>query len=407
MVMFHSEERTVEDVMALKQEIKNELVRRAVEQGGGSADQYVIRETVAGDKDGSPADFVDLDIVTPVASNCQYWGLDETDQGTAGDLTAWLTSQTVDDNTWMSFFGFFDNAPRSRAPITDVFINSPMNDLSRLSFTRGGGTTGVWEVEQVYCYNSSGVTGFNDEPVFFDQNQTPQIKTCTNYEGTAVDKPFGLRNYLVERRGTINPVDHMGKSVGGSLGGIEPVQELSRAKVEAIKTMVRSNLVAMAVKDRVISSEEEAIIMEPLVGGEAATDDTDMYFEDTYVAGHQMYAVDDDELTADTLSNVIDTSANYKKLADNVYMGIYGVADNSAFPTMNALRFKISDSVLDFWHVQHGYAYPQMNMMTDRPLYFSQNDPLKIEINCRVKSDYFPVIKALFLISKDNRLGGA
>ena len=124
-----------------------------------------------------------------------------------------------------------------------------------------------------------------------------------------------------------------------------------------------------------------------------------------------MWAVDASDLTQYALSNIIDAGANYNKLADNVYVGIYGLTDNTNFPNLNAVRFKRSSSVLDFWHVQHMYAYRYVAGVTERPVYFNQNDSLKIEIRLGLATanvtDYFPVFKTMILMNKANRIGGA
>jgi len=408
MVLHPKSELTLEDIEVIKTFTKNQLIQRAVSQSGGTAADYVIREIVPGDKGGSPADFVDLDMAHPVASNCQYWGLDAADQ-TADTLDNWLESQTIDDGKWLGFTGMFDLCPQpsASASATSVHVSHPpMNTISRILFKRGGSPIAYWDTQAVYAQEEA-VVGFTDEPPFFDQNITPQIQTVVNE--ASLDKPLGLRGYMVERTGTINPVDHMGKPVSGAIGGFEPVQEVPLSKIASIKATVRAGLTEMAMRDSVISSPDDALIMEALVGDPDATGDTDIYMtnETAWDAGNMMYAVDASDLTALALTNIIDASSNYNKLADNVYVGIYGVTDNSAFPKMSSVRFKRSSSVLDFWHVQHMYAYRYPAGITERPIYFNQNDSLKIEINVRTAVDYFPVFKTMILMNKANRIGGA
>jgi len=405
MVLHPANELTLEDIEHVKMFVKSQLINRAVTQGGGTVADYVIREIVPGDKGGSPADFVDIDMVNPVETNCQYWGLDAADQ-TADTLDNWLESQTVDDGKWLGFTGMFDTCPQAKVT-ADGVGGAPMNTISRIQFKRGGSPIAIWDTQAVYAQQNA-VVGFTDEPPFFDQNVTPMIQTVVNE--ASIDKALGLRGYMVERTGTINPVDNMGRPVSGVLGGFEPIQEVPQAKIAAIKANVRAGLIEMALRDSVIQTPEEALVMEVLVGDPTATDDVDVYLDNAtaWDAGHMMWAIDSTALTTLALSNIIDVSSSYNKLEDNIYVGIYGLTDNTNFPKLNAVQFKRSSTVLDFWHVQHMYAYQNPAGITERPIFFNQNDSLKIEIRVGdTVQDYFPVFKSMILMNKSNRIGGA
>jgi len=406
------------DLDYMKKYAKAKALERAVTQGKGDPSEYVVREIVPGDKGGSPADFCDLDMANPVATNCQYWGLDAADQ-TSDTYTNWLASQTIDDGKWMVFTGYFDLCPQMKIP-ADGVGGAPLNTHSRIQFLRGGSPISVWGTQAVYSQQEA-VVGFSDELVFFDQNITPQIKNVVN-EAT-IDKPIGLRGYLVEKRGTINPVDHFKKQIsyeetimiGGKpypvpLGGFEPIQEVSIEKVTAIKERVRSGLIAMAMRDGAIDSPDEALIMEILVGDPSATEDVDLYLSDAnaYDAGHMMWAIDAAELTTLALSNIQDESSGYNKVADNTYLGFYGLTDNTNIPKLNAVEFMNSSTVLDFWHVQHIYAYRNPAGISERPIFYDQNEKIVIKIRVSdTAQDYFPVFKGMVCINKANRIGGA
>jgi len=405
MVLHPANELTLEDIEHVKMFVKSQLIQRAVTQGGGTVADYVVREMVPGDKGGSPADFVDLDMANPTVNNIQYWQLGAGDQ-TADTLTNWLESQTIDDGKWLGFTGMFDLCPQAKVT-ADGVGGAPMNTISRIQFKRGGSPISYWDTQAIYAQQDA-VVGFTDEPPFFDQNVTPQIQTVVN-EAT-IDKPLGLRGYMVERTGTINPVDNMGRPVSGILGGFEPIQEIPLAKIAAIKANVRAGLTEMALRDSVIQSPDEALVMEALVGADDASGDVDMYMTNAnvYDVGHMMYAIDSADLTTLALTNIIDAGSGFNKLEDNVYVGIYGITDNTNFPKLNAVQFKRSSSVIDFWHVQHMYAYPNPAGITERPIFFNQNDSLKVEIRVSdVVQDYFPVFKTMVLMNKSNRIGGA
>lgn len=410
------------DVNSLKKYAKAVALHRAVTQGKGDPSEYIVREIVPGDT-GSPADFCDLDMVNPVAANCQYWTLAAGDQ-TTDTYDNWLESQTVADGQWMVFTGYFDLCPQMNV-IADAVGGAPLNTHSRVQFLRGGSPISVWETQQLYAQQDA-VVGFTDEPVFFDQNITPQIKNVVN-EAT-ISKPIGLRGYLVEKRGTINPVDQFKKqlsyeetimvdlgdgmgpiSLPVPLGGFEPRQEMALDQISAIKERTRDGLISMALRDGAIGSPDEALVMEVLVGDPSVTEDVDLYLSDAtaYDAGNMMWAIDSAELVTLALHNIQDESSGYNKVADNTYLGFYGLTDNTNVPKMNAVEFMNSSTVLDFWHVQHMYAYQYPAGYSERPVFYDQNDKIILKIRVSdTAQDIFPVFKGMVCINKANRIGG-
>ena len=396
---------------------------RATTQGKGAPGDYIVREIVPGDKTNAN-DFCDLDMKNPVESGAQYWGLDASDQ-TSDTATDWLESQTIADGQWLVFTGMFDLCPVANAP-ADGVGGAPNNTVSRVIFKRGGSPILIWETELAYAQGDA-VVAFGDELALFDQNIVPQIQTIVN-EAT-IDKPFGLRGYLVEKRGTINPLDHLDKPVvptetmmidpDGSgarplpvpPGGFEPIQETPLSKIAAIKEKCRNGLLAMAMRDGAISSPDDALIMEMLVGSPSASSDTDLYLTDAnteYDAGIMMYALDASEQTTLQLKRLTDATADYNAIPDLTYAAVFGMADNTNIPKLNAVRFKVSDTVLDFWHVQHMYAYKHPSGITERPIFYGQNKKAVIEVRCGdTAQDIFPVFRTMILMNKANRIGGA
>ena len=121
-----------------------------------------------------------------------------------------------------------------------------------------------------------------------------------------------------------------------------------------------------------------------------------------------MWAIDAAELTTLALSNIQDESSGYNKVADNTYLGFYGLTDNTNIPKLNAVEFMNSSTVLDFWHVQHIYAYRYPAGISERPIFYDQNEKIVIKIRVSdTAQDYFPVFKGMVCINKANRIGGA
>ena len=398
---------------------------------GSSPSDYIVREIVPGDKTNA-VDFCDLDMKTPVEANCQYWGLDAADQ-TTNTASDWLESQTIDSGKWMVFTGMFDQCPVANVP-ADGVGGAPLNTVSRVTFKRGGSPILIWGTQLAYAQGDA-VVAFGSELAMFEQNITPQIQTIVN-EAT-IDKPFGLRGYLIEKRGTINPLDHFDKQIVPNeamtidpgdgmgarplpipLGGFEPIQETPLAKIAAIKQRCIDGLVAMAVRDNAIDAPSvpgtvpnDALIMEVLVGSPTASSDNDVYLTNAnteYAAGIMMYALDASEQTTLQLSRITDATADYNAIPKLTYAAIFGMADNTNIPKLNAVRFKVSDTVLDFWHVQHMYAYKNPSGITERPIFYGQNKKAVIEVRCGdTEQDIFPVFRTMILMNKSNRIGGA
>lgn len=393
-------------------------------KGGGLPEEYIVREIVPGDKTNAH-DFCDLDFETPVEANSQYWGLDASDQ-VANTATDWLESQTIADGQWMVFTGMFDLCPVANVP-ADGVGGAPLNTLSRIDFKRGGSPILKWDTQSVYAQGGA-VVGFGDELAIFEHNVTPQIQTTVN-EAT-IDKPVGLRGYLIEKRGTINPLDHFDKAITPNemmvidpgdgrgarplpvpLGGFEPVQETPLEKIAAIKQKCVNGLMEMALRDGAINTPDEALIMETLVGSPDASSDTDVYLTNAnseYNTGIMMYALDSSEQTTLQLSRLTDATADYNAIPDLTYAAIFGMTDNTNIPKLNAVRFKVSDTVLDFWHVQHMYAYKNPAGITERPIFYGQSKKATIEVRCGdTAQDIFPVFRTMILMNKSNRIGGA
>lgn len=384
------QELTLNDINRIKNTTKGMLLNKAMNANPGTKpNDWMLREIAAGG--GTPTDFKDVAFATPAAAGDEHWAISTTDQGTINDLTNWLASaSTVADNTWIGVMGGFDMAPHGVPPLTDLYLNGPSANLTNMQFKRGNSVLDYWQLEQAYMYPE--VSWFSDRPVIWEQNESIQWLTGSSNVGAI--KAVGLRGYTCERNGM-----HVSPEVGGLVGGLDPIQELSAEEITGIKNQVINELTRRAIRDNVVRNKSELCFRDLQAGDSSATDHVDIYIEEaqTAAAGNEAWQIDDDELTAGDLSNIIDTTAGYNQIKDKTYVGFYGWADKNAITgDISAIQFGKGGAAIDWWQVEHCYAYHDaVGGMTKRPVYYDQNDIIKLYLNAKVKSDKFVVFRGI------------
>ena len=385
--MIHpKQELTLNDINRIKQTTKGMLLNKAMNANPGTKpNDWILREIAAGG--GTPTDFKDVAFATPAAAGDEHWQISTTDQGTANDLTNWLASgTTVADNTWIGVFGGFDMAPHSIPAITDIFTNAPSASLNNMQFKRGNSVLDYWQLEQAYMYPE--VSWFSDRPVIWEQNESIQWKTGSGYVGAI--KSVGLRGYVCERNGMrISP------EIGGLIGGLDPIQELSTDEITGVKNQVINELTRRAIRDNIVKNKHELCFRDVQIGDTAASDHVDIYTKTTQLAGLEGWAIDDDDLTAGDLSQFVSGTTNYNAIKDKTYVGFYGWADKNMFGDIAAIQFGKGGANIDWWQVEHCYAYKNPGGITKRPIYYDQNDLIKLYINPKTKTDKFVVLRGI------------
>lgn len=355
---------------------------------GGNPNDWVLREIVGGDRVNA-TDWTDLDFANPTTSGSEHWEISTTDQGTAGDLTNWLTTGTqISTKQHLAILGMFDNNPLSTPPITDVFKNTISGSLNRMKFLRSGICLDYWDVHPVYAYQN--VVGISDKITLYKEDDYVQIKTCSHHVGNV--QYVGLRGYTLEPYGThIKPTDWNGMPVGGILGGIDPVQELLPEQIEMNDAQAIADLMRLALKEKIGKTPEDICIRRILTGDSGATDEVDIYQKDSQLAGQESWAQDDDEITAGDLSNIMDTAAAYKKVPSKKCLVFTGFTDRSAISALTAIQFEDGSGPKDFWGVEHCYSYGNdvVKGVTKRHVFYKQDDTIKISMNFRTKMDHF------------------
>jgi len=124
---------------------------------------------------------------------------------------------------------------------------------------------------------------------------------------------------------------------------------------------------------------DQIVIREVVVGDESnAADFVDLDVKTAVVSGQQYWAQDANDLTDNTLSSVL---ASGEKVPDNKYIAFYGFVDLTANPDLVAIRFKRGSDTLDFWYVEHCYAYPdKKGGMIYGAILYDEKDPIDIEM---------------------------
>ena len=124
---------------------------------------------------------------------------------------------------------------------------------------------------------------------------------------------------------------------------------------------------------------DQIVIREVVVGDESnAADFVDLDVKTAVVSGQQYWAQDANDLTDNTLSSIL---ASGEKVPDNKYISFYGFIDLTANPDLVAIRFKRGSDTLDFWYVEHCYAYPdKKGGMIYGAILYDEKDPIDIEM---------------------------
>jgi len=124
---------------------------------------------------------------------------------------------------------------------------------------------------------------------------------------------------------------------------------------------------------------DQIVIREVVVGDESnAADFVDLDVKTAVVSGQQYWAQDANDLTDNTLSSIL---ASGEKVPDNKYIAFYGFVDLTANPDLVAIRFKRGSDTLDFWYVEHCYAYPdKKGGMIYGAILYDEKDPIDIEM---------------------------
>jgi len=124
---------------------------------------------------------------------------------------------------------------------------------------------------------------------------------------------------------------------------------------------------------------DQIVIREVVVGDESnAADFVDLDVKTAVVSGQQYWAQDANDLTDNTLSSIL---ASGEKVPDNKYIAFYGFIDLTANPDLVAIRFKRGSDTLDFWYVEHCYAYPdKKGGMIYGAILYDEKDPIDIEM---------------------------
>lgn len=387
------QELSLQQIQAIKDATKQKLLQTAMAQYRGSGPQdWIFRELVLGDS--TVTDFYDLDYKTAATAGIPQCVIDAGDL-TADDLSSILAAtEKIPDETYIGIYGCFDLAVEA-GELTGAADTPPsIGSAVSLEFIRGGSVLDFWQIEKLYAYPD--VVGMTDRPVIYEKTEKIDIKAC--FTEDTEDKSFGLRAYLCERRGeTIAPFYNPGCPLSG---GIDPVQELTIEQINRVKQTVENQLFQMVAEAGLVSNalqaREEYVIRELVAGDSSdATDFVDLDQSATaQTTGQQNWAQDSTVFTAGDLINVI---ASGQTVPDQKFIGIYGMFDKSANPKTIGLDFSDGAGRKDFWQPEHIYAYHGSAPMgiTQRPIFFSQNTPIKVGVNVKTAIDQFVGLRAL------------
>jgi len=183
----------------LQATVANELITRAVQQTNVPADQWLVRPMVMDRTVNSiqPLSSNDLtaDGVLYLASDNAGWFFDAS--AVTAAFTSVLTDNTVPDNKFYGFFGGFENPIQVDAQDA---LTGPV--IAAWALTKGASTEAVWFTQEATKPYAENWGFWSTQPVYYDQNDTIDIKVCGNSvnKGTS-DSIGGLFALVCERVG--------------------------------------------------------------------------------------------------------------------------------------------------------------------------------------------------------------
>lgn len=159
---------------------------------------------------------------------------------------------------------------------------------------------------------------------------------------------------------------------------IIPLGELTPEMIDEIRRLAEITLRKRAA-EKLKLPENQIVVRELVVGDEAnAADFVDLDVRTEVTTGQQFWGQDANDLTDNTLSSIL---ASGEKVPDGKFIGFFGFVDLTPNPDLVAIRFKRGADILDFWHVEHCYAYPdKKGGMIKGVIIYDQNDPIDIEM---------------------------
>lgn len=163
---------------------------------------------------------------------------------------------------------------------------------------------------------------------------------------------------------------------------IYPYRDVSREWIQHIKDATKLKLLEKATHGwkKPIA---DFIIRDVIFGDATVTDVYDIRPKTALNAGNPEHTFSTTDLTATELSEVI---VSGETIADGAYVGFFGFFDASAIygagtGDITGIRLNRGGLTLDYWHVENIYGYDEINGYTDRPVIYSENDPISIEVN--------------------------
>ena len=159
---------------------------------------------------------------------------------------------------------------------------------------------------------------------------------------------------------------------------IIPLGELDSETIWQIRKTVVDVLRRRA-SEKLKLQPDQIVVREVIVGDESnAANFVDLDVKTAVVSGQQYWAQDANDLTDNTLSSIL---APGEKVPDNKYIAFYGFVDLTNNPDLVAIRFKRGSDTLDFWYVEHCYAYPdKKGGMIYGAILYDEKDPIGIEM---------------------------
>jgi hypothetical protein len=385
MTIEHYSALTRDEIHAIKQAVKAELIRLATRDGKTNPEDWVIRRTQvieAAPHATIPPGAADLAVKTSQIADQNFWAQDAADI-TADVLSSILAANAeVPDNKYIGFFGMADLSPTGGELIGLDSLRPSLGNLIFVRFERGGNYLDLWNCEHLYLHPI--VNGYSFRPVVYEEKDKPIIKGI--WSEATLDKYVLFHSYICERRGEVfgdgfRPHTKEGGSeyqpstaprgFQGELRGLstmEPIQEIPLDQQRRVKNYAQAEILRRAMA-KLGGSAQDYIIRELNIGdvdgaNAANANILDLDFRTIQTSGQMNSAIDAGDTTALAMSSVL---VAQEKINSNNWVAIFGFWDKTPNPNLVMSQLKSGGTVLQHHQVEHCYIYPAVEGMVEFP----------------------------------------
>jgi len=381
-------------------EVKRKLLEQAKKTQTGTTDRdWIIREGVWGRAGTDVTDFTMR--TAQIAAGDQHYAQDQADITVDALSSVLATGSTIEDNTFVAFWGLGDLSPEGGNLTGAADISPPVGSLIGVSFHRGGSRLSHWNTQDMYTQDTPMLVA--EEPIIYEQNEKIDLKM--EFSEAAEDKFIIFRVFVCERHSEEFAPDkdmwafvskfqqNLNAAFPGTAflpGGTKAFDEWPLEYLQVYRTTIKQQLIEMAILGKIATSQDELVFREVKAGdqgGEVDWTDLNTDVGTAQFADQQYWAQDTTSYTAGDLSNVLIAA---ETVPDSKAIAVFGFYDRSTSPNATLLSCETGGGKKFLTEIEHCYlspAVPQGFFLF--PVFYRQNEKIDIKLSVKVAKDTF------------------